>query len=224
MQVSIIVPVLNEATMLAESLEKLRLLCGQKHEIIVVDGGSADQTADIARPLANQLLVSKPSRAAQMNIGAEAACGEVLLFLHADTTLPAEGIAAILGHLKTTQQAWGRFNVRLSGDKAFYRVIEFMMNWRSRISGIATGDQAIFVTRDLFQRINGFSDIPLMEDVEICRRLKSIQAPICLSQTVQTSSRRWELRGTFRTIWLMWRLRLAYWLGADPADLARQYR
>lgn len=224
MQISIIVPVLNEAAVLADSLKKLRTVCGQKHEIIVVDGGSEDETAVIAEPLANQFLVSTPGRAVQMNTGAEVAAGDILLFLHIDTVLPEEGIEAILNRVKPGEEAWGRFDVRLSGDKPFFRVIEFMMNWRSRLTGIATGDQAIFITRNLFQRIQGFSEIPLMEDVEICHRLKKDRPPICLSKCVTTSSRRWEMGGTFTTIWLMWRLRLAYWLGVDPASLARQYR
>jgi rSAM/selenodomain-associated transferase 2 len=224
MRISFIIPVLNEAAMLTDSIKALRAACGPEHEIIVVDGGSADETAALAKSLADQFLISKPGRAVQMNAGVEIAKGDIFLFLHADTVFPKNGVEAILNQIKPGHEVWGRFDVRLSGNKPFFRVIEFMMNWRSRVSGIATGDQAIFISRDLFHRIQGFSHLPLMEDVEICRRLKIIKSPICLSQKVITSSRRWEARGTFKTILLMWRLRLAYWLGVDPATLARQYR
>ncbi len=210
--------------MLENNLQKLQSAHAQGHEIIVVDGGSKDESQRIAKPQADHLLVSKRGRALQMNKGAAMASGDVLLFLHVDTILPDDGIAAIINNINSGQDVWGRFDVRLSGNRKFFRVIETMMNWRSRVSGIATGDQAIFITRNLFQCMHGFADIPLMEDVEMCRRLKKIQWPVCLSQRVVTSSRRWELGGVFKTIWLMWRLRLAYWLGADPATLARQYR
>jgi rSAM/selenodomain-associated transferase 2 len=224
MRVSIIIPVLNEATVLQNNLQSLQVLREQGHEIIVVDGGSKDRSAVLADPLADQVLTSPPSRAIQMNTGAELANGDVFLFLHVDTKLPNTGITAITAALNKTQNSWGRFDVRLSGDQSFFRVIEHMINWRSRLSGIATGDQAIFVRRDVFQRIKGFSEIPLMEDVEICRRLRKITKPSCLTLRVTTSSRRWEQHGTFRTILLMWRLRLAYWFGADPRELARYYR
>ncbi len=224
MRISIVIPVLNEAEVLAAHLQKLQTIRTQDHEVIVVDGGSKDDSQCLAEPQVDHLLVSTRGRALQMNKGAEVASGDVLLFLHVDTILPNDGIAAIIDRIKPGQEVWGRFDVCLSGNRRFFRVIETMMNWRSRISGIATGDQAIFITRHLFQRMQGFADIPLMEDVELCRRLKKIQSPVCLSQRVITSSRRWELGGVFKTIWLMWRLRLAYWLGADPSTLARQYR
>ncbi len=224
MRISIVIPILNEAEVLAANLQKLQAIRAQGHEIIVVDGGSNDGSQCFARPQVDHLLVSTCGRALQMNKGAEIASGDVLLFLHVDTVLPDDGIAAIMNRVNSDQEVWGRFDVCLSGNRKLFRVIETMMNWRSRVSGIATGDQAIFVTRYLFQRMQGFADIPLMEDVELCRRLKKIQSPVCLSQRVITSSRRWELEGVFKTIWLMWRLRLAYWLGVDPSILARQYR
>lgn len=224
MRVSIIIPVLNEAGVLSTNLERLQPLRAQGHEIIVVDGGSTDESMNLAYPQVDYVLLSAPGRARQMNKGAEVANGDVLLFLHVDTILPADGITAIIKNITLDQESWGRFDVRLSSNKRLFRVIDTMMNWRSRMSGIATGDQAIFITRNLFQRLHGFSDIPLMEDVEICKRLKKVQSPMCLSQRVITSSRRWELGGIFKTVLLMWRLRLAYWLGADPAVLARHYR
>ncbi len=224
MRISIIIPVLNEAEALTVHLQKLQIARAQGHEIIVVDGGSKDKSQHLAEPQVDHMLASKPGRALQMNKGAEVASGDVFLFLHIDTILPDDGLAAIINSINPGDSVWGRFDVRLSGNRKSFRVIETMMNWRSRMSGIATGDQAIFITRNLFQRIHGFADIPLMEDVEICRRLKKTRSPVCLQQRVVTSSRRWELGGTFKTIWLMWRLRLAYWLGADPNSLARQYR
>ncbi len=224
MRISIIIPVLNEAAVLVTHLQKLQAVRIQGHEVIVVDGGSKDDSQRLAKSQVDHLLVSMRGRALQMNKGAEMASGDVLLFLHVDTVLPDDGIAAIINKTTPGQDVWGRFDVCLSGNRKLFRVIETMMNWRSRLSGIATGDQAIFITRHLFQRMHGFADIPLMEDVELCRRLKKIQSPVCLSQRVTTSSRRWELGGVFKTIWLMWRLRLAYWLGVDPGTLARQYR
>ncbi len=224
MYISIIIPVLNEADVLAGNLQKLQSVREQGHEIVMVDGGSTDESKTLAEPYVDHLMTSRNGRARQMNTGAEVANAEVLLFLHVDTVLPEDGIDAIINAIKPGEESWGRFDVRLSGNKRFFRLIETMMNWRSRVSGIATGDQGIFISRSLFERSHGFSDIPLMEDVELCRRLKKIKAPICLSQQVITSSRRWELGGVCRTIFLMWRLRLAYWLGADPTVLARQYR
>lgn len=224
MRVSIIIPVLNEASVLADNLQKLQRLRAQGHEVIVVDGGSTDGSKIIAEPLVDSFLLSNSGRAVQMNKGAKAANGEIFLFLHVDTNLPDDGVDAVIQSIKSDKNIWGRFDVRLSGERRFFRVIESMMNWRSRLTGIATGDQALFMTRELFHHLQGFTNIPLMEDVEICRRLKKVCAPICLSQRVTTSSRRWELGGVTKTIWLMWRLRLAYWLGADPATLARQYR
>jgi rSAM/selenodomain-associated transferase 2 len=224
MRVSIIIPVLDEAAVLLNNLKRLQGMRAQGHEVIVVDGGSEDDSKTLAAPLVDQLLLSERGRAVQMNAAARAATGDVLLFLHVDTILPNDGILEILKKIQPAKNAWGRFDVHLSGDNPSFRVIEKMMNWRSRLSGIATGDQAIFVTQELFQQVQGYSNIPLMEDVELCQRLKKICAPICLSQQVTTSSRRWEMRGIIKTILLMWRLRLAYWLGADPENLARHYR
>jgi rSAM/selenodomain-associated transferase 2 len=158
-----------------------------------------------------------------MNAGARRATGAVLLFLHADTVLSDHCIAALCAHAAAGRDLWGRFDVRLSGRHFLLRIVERLMNWRSRATGIATGDQAIFVSRGLFDHVGGFADLPLMEDIELCRRLKRIRPPLCLPQQVVTSSRRWEQNGILRTIVHMWRLRLAYWLGVDPLRLARRY-
>lgn len=222
-EISIIVPVLDEAgtvTRLLDDLEDLE----PRPEIIFVDGGSIDGTPDIIASRLGQVLSSPTGRASQMNAGAAQAHGSVLWFLHGDTHLVRGSLDALLravadGHL------WGRFNIRLSGEQRIFRVVETMMNLRSRLTGIATGDQGIFVTRAAFDAVGGFPDIPLMEDVALSRALRRLQRPACLRHPVLvTSSRRWETQGPVRTILLMWRLRLAYWLGVKPERLARQYR
>jgi rSAM/selenodomain-associated transferase 2 len=219
---SIVIPVLNEADMIPEALSRLQPLRHQGAEIIVVDGGSADGSPDLARESASRLMRSAKGRAAQMNAGANVATRDYLLFLHVDTRLP-ENANLLLIQAFETDAVWGRFDVKLSGKRPLLRMIEISMNWRSRLTGIATGDQAIFVRRDVFERIGGFPEISLMEDVALSKRLKRIARPVCLRERVTTSSRRWEQNGTVRTILLMWGLRLLYFLGADPAKLAAAY-
>jgi rSAM/selenodomain-associated transferase 2 len=223
MNLSVIIPVLNEAAVLRDTLSALRPLRADGHELIVVDGGSCDASAAIAAELADRVLRAERGRARQMNAGAHVARGDVLLFLHADTRLPAQAARIIFDGLRARNAAWGRFDVRLSGSHPLLRVVERMMNWRSRVGGIATGDQAIFVRRELFAAVGGFPEIPLMEDVALCKTLKRHGRPLCLAHTITTSSRRWEAHGVIRTIVLMWCLRLAYALGADPHRLARSY-
>ena len=189
--------------------------------MIVVDGGSTDSTRMLARPLSDVVMENSIGRARQMNTGAAVAQGGVLLFLHADTVIEFD-LEQALKSINSVQ-AWGRFDVRLSGGHFFLRVIEFFMNIRSRLTAIATGDQAIFITRDLFQKVGGFPDIELMEDIELSSRLKKICRPVCLHQAVISSSRRWEQQGIIRTILKMWRLRFRYWLGTRPSVLAREY-
>jgi rSAM/selenodomain-associated transferase 2 len=221
--VSIIVPVLDEAAGVADVLDALAPLRTQGHEVIVVDGGSADDTVALSRSRADRVLDAPRGRARQMNAGAAAANGAVLLFLHADTQLPA-GAAGLVHGAISQGAVWGRFDVRITGQSAMLPVIARCMNWRSRLSGIATGDQAIFVRRDVFERVGGFPDQPLMEDIEISRRLRAIASPACLRDCVQTSGRRWESRGVWRTIVLMWQLRWRYWRGVPADELARAYR
>ncbi|HEX8674830.1 MAG TPA: TIGR04283 family arsenosugar biosynthesis glycosyltransferase [Longimicrobium sp.] len=223
-RISIIVPALDEAVGIRSALAPLQPLRERGHEVIVVDGGSADGTPALAAPLADQVIASPRGRAVQQNAGAAAASRDVLLFLHADTNLPDEADALVLDGLRRSGRGWGRFDVRLSGRHPLLRVVERMIGIRSRLSGIATGDQAIFVRREWFQRVGGFPDLPLMEDVAITRALNRLGPPLCLRTCVTTSSRRWEERGVARTILLMWRLRWSYFRGADPADLARRYR
>jgi len=221
MKLSVILPVLDEAGGIVEALTALAPLRARGVEVVVADGGSGDATVALARPLADIVVAAPRGRGSQMNAGAAAAHGDVLLFLHADTRLPPEADALIRGGLARTGRAWGRFDVRIAGAHRLFRVIAAAMNLRSRLTGIATGDQAIFATRPAFGP--GFPDIPLMEDIAITRRLKRIGPPLCLAGPVVTSGRRWEKHGVTRTILLMWWLRFAYLLGADPARLARSY-
>lgn len=221
---SIIVPVLNEAAQIERAL--LRLAPARAHciEVIVVDGGSTDDTAQLAAPYVDQLLHAPKGRARQMNAGAEVARGDVLLFLHADTLLPEGAFDLLLADMNQTKKVWGRFNVRIAGRSPMFSLIAAMMNLRSRLTGIATGDQAIFVRRMDFDAVGGFPDQELMEDIEISRRLKRCSKPLCLSGPAITSGRRWEAHGIWRTILLMWRFRLLYWLGTSAKELAKRYR
>ncbi len=220
-RLSIIIPAVDDAEYLGTTLTALARLRRAGHEIIVVDGGSRDDTRRSARGFADRVLVAGRGRARQMNAGAAAANGDVLVFLHADSLLPGDAEAAIAHAL--TVSCWGRFDVRLWGREWSFRIIETFMNLRSRITGIATGDQAIFVDREVFAMLGGYPEIPLMEDVAISRLLKAIARPACLRQRVVTSARRWRANGIARTVILMWRLRLAFALGADPRSLAHRY-
>lgn len=220
-QLSIIVPTFNEATCIEATLRRLQPLRDQGHEIIVADGASTDTTVALAAPLCDRMVHAPQGRARQMNEAARFACGNHLLFLHADTRLPDQAATRIAEALGS--HPWGRFDVRLSGQHRLLRVIEAMMNLRSRLSGIATGDQAMFVRRELFETLGGFAEIALMEDIELSKRLKRHGRPACLRDKVLTSSRRWEQRGILKTVLLMWRLRLAYFLGARPEQLSRHY-
>ena len=224
LRLSIIVPVLNEASGIEAILASLTGLRRAGCEAIVVDGGSSDDTVARATPLCDQLIESTRGRAAQMNAGAFAARTALLLFLHADTRLPPGALDAIEAAMRGRAPAWGRFDVRLDSPRASLALVGAMMNLRSRLTGIATGDQALFMTRDAFERVGGFPDIALMEDVEISARLQRLAQPVCLHLKVLTSARRWETRGVLATVVLMWCLRLAYFLGASPEALARRYR
>ena len=218
---SIIVPVLNEARQIVWRLRALAALRAAGAELIVVDGGSSDDTVMLATTHCDHVIAAPLGRAAQMNAGAAHARGAALLFLHADTRLPADADRLIVSALAT--HPWGRFDVRLTGAHPMMPVIATAMNWRSRLSGIATGDQAMFVRRSVFEQLGGFAALPLMEDIELSRRLLRVGRPACLAARVISSGRRWRQHGVWRTIWLMWRLRLAYFFGADPHRLARAY-
>lgn len=221
MRISIIVPVLDEAGGLAAALGELQRARKRGHEVIVVDGGSKDATVAIAQPLADRVIVSPKGRAAQMNAGANEARGDALLFLHADTRLPPEADALVAGALGN--RVWGRFDVSIDSSRPALAVVGYMMNLRSRWTGIATGDQAMFVRRTTFSEVGGFPALALMEDIALSSKLRRVGPPACLRERVSTSGRRWERGGIIATVMLMWRLRLLYFFGADPRRLAREY-
>jgi rSAM/selenodomain-associated transferase 2 len=219
---SIIVPVRDEAAIIAGALQALAPFRQRGAEVIVVDGGSRDGTAKLARPHADRVIAAERGRGAQMNAGARIARGEVLLFLHADTKLPPDADRLVVRALAGAN-GWGRFDVHIEGQSPLLALVAALMNWRSRLTGIATGDQAMFASRKIFAEAGGFPEIPLMEDIAFSQRLKRIARPVCLAARVVTSGRRWEQHGVVRTMLVMWRLRLAFFLGADPAALARRY-
>jgi rSAM/selenodomain-associated transferase 2 len=220
---SVVIPVRNEVVALPCLLADLADLRAVGAEIIVVDGGSSDGTCELVQGHVDQLLSSAPGRALQMNAGAAAARGEYLWFVHADTRVSAESIRSLLEVLNE-RPLWGRFDVRLSGAGLALKLIGWMISLRSRLTGIASGDQGIFVARQRFNAYGGYAQMPLMEDLQLCQRLRAQARPRCLRPPLSTSSRRWEQNGIWRTVLLMWCLRIAYYCGASPEKLARQYR
>ena len=222
-RLSVIVPTLDEADHIPRCLQSLAGARRRGTEIIVVDGGSTDSTVARARPLADLVMHAPRGRAVQLNAGAAGASGDLLLFMHADCVAPESVDLILEAALGQRSQAWGRFDVRIESRRRALTVVAAMMNVRSRLSGIATGDQGIFVTRALFDRVGRFPIQPLMEDIALSRALKRRSPPVCLRTRMLTSGRRWERRGVARTILLMWRMRLAYYLGSDPAELALRY-
>ena len=237
MRLSIIIPTLNEAQYLEKQLLSLQAFREQGHQVVLVDGGSVDETLMLAQSVltistskqnvADHVLQAKKGRASQMNAGAKVASGEVLVFLHADTQLPANAMDLITKAFSKRQhsgQFWGRFNVRLSSDKLSFRIIETFINMRSRLTSVVTGDQAIFVEASLFKDLGGFLEIELMEDIALSKKLRKISSPVCLKETVLPSSRRWQRHGIMATIFLMWKLRFLYFIGVSPRHLVKMYR
>ncbi len=223
MRISVIIPTLNEVERLGDTLGDLEEALPVHSEVIVADGGSCDGTRELAERFSCQVVDSSAGRARQMNAGAGRSSGDILWFLHADTRIPAEAGTALLSGL-SAGHSWGRFDIRLSGSRRMFRLVERMMNIRSCRTGIVTGDHGLFVTRDVFDAAGGFPDIPLMEDVALSKALRKRNKPVCVgTRLVMTSSRRWEEQGVWRTILLMWRLRLAYALGVDPQRLVKRY-
>jgi rSAM/selenodomain-associated transferase 2 len=221
--ISIVLPVLNEAQHIEATLSSLAPLRQRGVELVLADGGSDDDTVRRVSGLADVIVEAPRGRARQMNAGAAVAHGRMLLFLHADTWLPPNADVLVEQALGS-RGLWGRFDVHIAGRHPMLRVVARLMNWRSRLTGIATGDQALFMWREVFDRVGGFPDQPLMEDVEICLRLRALARPVCLSERVSTSGRRWETRGVWRTIVLMWCLRWRYWRGESAERLAEAYR
>lgn len=221
MNISVIVPVLNEEKSIAATLDALQALA--PYEIIIVDGGSSDRTRDIVAGFPVKIISSERGRARQMNRGAREASGDVLLFLHADSRLPTSALNEIGGALSDARFVGGRFDVELDGKHWLLPLVGRMISYRSRISKVGTGDQGIFVRREVFQRMQGFPDIPLMEDIAFCRRLKRLGEVACLRSHVVTSARRWEVDGVWRTILRMWTIKLLYFAGVSPARLKQFY-
>ncbi|MEP6607615.1 MAG: TIGR04283 family arsenosugar biosynthesis glycosyltransferase [Burkholderiaceae bacterium] len=227
MRLAVIVPVLDEATVIESTLASLAPARARGTRLIVVDGGSTDSTIERAQPLADRILKSPRGRAQQMNVGARAALeddADVLLFLHADCQLPDDADRMVRSALQSSGCAWGRFDVRIETHRWLLKIVSTMMNFRSRLTGICTGDQAIFVIRSAFETLGGFAPIPLMEDIEFSKRAGKISPPVAIGTRVRTSARRWQTYGVWRTILMMWRFRLAYFFGADPHQLAQRYR
>ncbi|NYR08982.1 glycosyltransferase family 2 protein [Psychrobacter sp. BI730] len=232
LKLSIIIPILNEADNLPELMAQIVSLAPAPQQVILVDGGSVDGSVTVAKEMLKSIetaqsiidwhvIDSTIGRAQQMNAGAMLATGDVLLFLHADTELPADAIDNV--QQAVAQYDWGRFNVRLDSHEPLLNIVGLMINQRSRLMDIATGDQAIFIKKSLFEQIGGYPDQPLMEDIELCKRLKKISRPACLKSKVTTSARRWQQHGTWRTIFLMWHLRFDYWRGVSPKVLKQRY-
>jgi rSAM/selenodomain-associated transferase 2 len=219
--VSVIIPTLNEEKSIAQVLADAVAL--RPHEVIVVDGGSKDRTREISEQLGAVVMITGPGRARQMNCGARRATGDILLFLHADTHLPPAALHDIVAALKNPRYVGGRFDVDLDGNHWLLKIIGTMINQRSRITKVGTGDQAIFVRREVFARMGGFPDIPLMEDIAFCRALKRLGGIACLRSKVRTSARRWETEGVWRTMIKMWTLKLLYFAGVSPVTLKRFY-
>ena len=222
-QLSVIIPALNEAGCIRELCAALQPLRSRGHEVILVDGGSDDQTLALGKPLVDRILCSARGRALQMRAGAAAANGTILWFLHADTGVPDNPDQLILAALEHGRADWGRFDVLLSDKHVVLRSVAYLMNLRSRISGIATGDQGIFVRRSLYEQAGGIPSLPLMEDIALSRALKKHGRPACIRQKLLTSARRWKKHGIVRTILTMWGLRLAYFIGISPRHLAKYY-
>jgi len=219
--VAVILPVLNEEDVLPDLLQRIQSWGAD--EIIFVDGGSSDHTPQLLAASGVKWMHGRPGRAVQMNMGASEVQCSIFLFLHIDTVISSSCIESVKDAMNDPDVVGGRFDVQLSGRHPAFRMIEWFINWRSRITKISTGDQAMFVRRDVFRHLGGFLDIPLMEDVEFSRRLKRQGRITCLWQQVMTSSRRWEKHGIVRTILLMWWLRFRYWIGTNPAVLKRHY-
>lgn len=232
LNLSIIVPLLNEADNLPELMAHIVHLDPAPQQLILVDGGSVDGSVTVAKEMLKsteiaqsaiewRVIESTVGRARQMNTGAMLATGDVLLFLHADTELPVDAIDNV--QQAVAQYDWGRFDVRLDSREPLLKIVGLMINQRSRLMGIATGDQAIFIKKSVFEQIGGYPDQPLMEDIELCKRLKKIARPACLKSKVTTSARRWQQHGTWQTIFLMWHLRFDYWRGVSPDVLKQRY-
>ncbi len=223
LELSIVIPTLNENLYITNQENYFKSLIKQGHEIIVVDGGSIDGTVESAKRLGCKCISTKASRGYQLHIGANASINNVLVFLHADTILPPTTVKYINSSLSNSNSNWGRFNAMFSDNNLIFKVIAWFMNKRSCITGIVTGDHTLFIKRDTYFDCGGFADIPIMEDIEISKRLKKHSNPICLTKAVITSSRKWEKKGIVNTIFMMWILRAKFYFGVSAEQLVKQY-
>jgi len=222
MFISIIIPALNEEDSIKPLLQQLQKIREQGHEVIVVDGGSADKTVSLSELLADKVIASSAGRAIQMNKGASGSKNDILWFLHADSLIPEDAIKHIQQALNN--KPWGRFNIHLSGKNIVFRIIGSMMNLRSCLTGMVTGDQGIFIDKLLFNKTGGFPNIPLMEDIAMSKNLNKISRPACVKVKLITSGRRWEKNGILSTVFLMWKLRFLFWIGVSADKIALQYK
>ena len=224
-----IIPALDEEASIARVIRSCRE--AGPCEVVVVDGGSRDRTVEIARGEADAVIAAPRGRAAQMNAGAAVARGEVLLFLHADTLLPGRSVPAVLDALQDPEVIGGAFRVRLAASPGAGRYVRAtlgvtgrMIGARAAVSRSYSGDQAIFARAEAFRAVGGFPEIPLMEDVELSRRMRRAGKTVLLPLRVETSGRRWEAWGPLRTVLFMWRLRIGHLLGRTPSRCADAYR
>ena len=213
----------NEAELIREQLQRLQCYRAKGHELIVIDGGSLDGTLEQAEGLVDSYGTGPAGRSQQMNQGAALASGDILLFLHVDTVLPVVADECIDEALAAKGRRWGWFDVTLSNAGLAFRLVASMMNLRARLTSVATGDQALFVEKTLFQEIEGFPQLPLMEDIAISKLLRRQGRPAKPKGRVITSSRRWEEKGLVSTILLMWKLRFLYVIGGSPQSLRAMY-
>ena len=221
--ISIVIPVLNEEQNLKKQKEFLSHSIKQGHEVIIVDGGSCDTSIDVAKQISCNVVSTKPSRGHQLHIGALHSTNQVLLFLHADTLLPLDAAELICKSLKSTTKLWGRFNIKFSNPNYIFKLISWFMNLRSSTTGIVTGDHAMFIRRETYFKCGGFPDYVVMEDIAISKQLKILSGPVCLTEQVVTSSRKWEQQGVINTIVTMWKLRLLFYFGVPTEKLAKLY-
>ena len=222
-KLSVIIPVLNEAEFLTQQSNRLESFIKEKHEVIVVDGGSKDNSASIASKAGFSVFVTNASRGHQLRIGVEKSQNEILVFLHADTELPLHATSLICNALAPTHNHWGRFSISFTSSKLIFQLIAWFMNKRSCLTGIVTGDHAMFMERDYYFKCGGFPDCTIMEDIVISKRLKKASRPVCLSEKVKTSCRKWERQGVYKTIIKMWNLRILFLMGVSTEKIAKLY-
>lgn len=218
--ISVVIPILNEARILEKTLDQLQSELGD-HELIIVDGGSTDSSVRIAEKY-GKVVLSACGRAKQLNTGAAAATGDILIFLHADIWLEPGAFAAVATAL-ASGYVGGGFRQKIDGKRVLYRLIEIAGNIRGRYLNVFYGDSGIFLARTDFEKIGGFPDVPILEEMEFSKRLRQLGKPTLLTPCIHISARRWEASGIVRTTLNNWLITALYFLGASPEKLARLY-